>query len=222
MNNECIDAPKLENFDYEQIFLSNCVLENAKSLVKATIHFDEHFACECPVHASRVTTLLLQICNVKCLSLAAHCLELSVCQLPAFANLSQLKLVLNACCSWWAEFLQRSPVLEYLVLDFDVFSSCGFESELVREYPHFQFKLPRVRWNPPDFVPSCLLTHLKTICITGLMGRPHEMEVAKFLLENVKVLEKNDNTYLSWYFAYEEGIIQEVFDVSSGFEHMRG
>lgn len=78
MNNECIDAPKLENFDYKQIFLSNCVLENAKSLVKATIHFDEHFACECPVHASRVTTLLLQICNVKCLSLAAHCLEVSV------------------------------------------------------------------------------------------------------------------------------------------------
>ncbi|CAN6584141.1 unnamed protein product [Malus baccata var. baccata] len=182
------DLGDLENFDFEQIFLSNCELENAKSLVKATIHFNEHFACECPVHASRVTTLLLQICNVKCLSLAAHCLE--VCQLPAFANLSQLKLVLNPCYSWWVEFLQRSPVLEYLVLDFDVFSSCGFESELVREYPHFQFKLPKVRWNPPDFVPSCLLTHLKTICITRLMGRPHEMEVAKFLLENGKVLKR--------------------------------
>lgn len=68
-----------------------------------------------------------------------------------------------------------------------VFSSCGFEFELVREYPHFQFKLPRVRWNLPDFVPSCLLTQLKTICITGLMGMPHEMEVANFLLENGRV-----------------------------------
>lgn len=81
MNRECnffIDAPKLENFDYEQIFLSNCVLENAKSLVKSTIHFDEHFACECPVHATRITALLPQICNIKCLSLAAHCLQVSV------------------------------------------------------------------------------------------------------------------------------------------------
>lgn len=71
-----------------------------------------------------------------------------------------------------------------------VLSSCGFESEPVRECPHFQFKLPKVRGNLPDFMPSCLLMHLKIVCITGLMGRPHEMEVAKFLLENGKVLKR--------------------------------
>lgn len=98
-----------------------------------------------------------------------------------------------------------------------VFRSCGFESELVREYPHFQFKLPRVRWNPPDFVPSCLHYLYNRINGKAAWGGSGKIFARKW-----KGVEKNDNTYLSWYFAYKEGIIQEVFDVSSGFEHMRG
>lgn len=45
---------------------------------------------------------------------------MKVRQLHAFADLSQLKLRLYVCCSWWPGLLKRSPNLEYLVIDFDV------------------------------------------------------------------------------------------------------
>lgn len=39
-------------------------------------------------------------------------------------------------------------------------------------------------------MPACLISHLKTITIIGYRGYPHEMKVAKYLIENGKVLNK--------------------------------
>lgn len=45
-------------------------------------------------------------------------------------------------------------------------------------------------WVPPEFVPTCLLSHLKTICLRGIQGRPDETEVTKYLLKHGDVLNK--------------------------------
>ncbi|KAL6205946.1 hypothetical protein ACLB2K_023198 [Fragaria x ananassa] len=44
-------------------------------------------------------------------------------------------------------------------------------------------------WSPPDSVPICLLTHLKTISIRGFRGKQDEMDAAKYLLMNGEVLK---------------------------------
>lgn len=46
------------------------------------------------------------------------------------------------------------------------------------------------QWNTPETVPICVSSHLKTITIRGFGGGYDEMEVAKYLLENGKVLNK--------------------------------
>lgn len=46
------------------------------------------------------------------------------------------------------------------------------------------------KWNTPDFVPICLVSHLKTISVRGFQGHLHEREAAKYLLENGEVLRK--------------------------------
>lgn len=53
---------------------------------------------------------------------------------------------------------------------------CHFVDESVHE------------WSPPDFVPACLLSHLKTIRIRGFQGLPDEMEVVEYLLKYGAVL----------------------------------
>lgn len=52
-----------------------------------------------------------------------------------------------------------------------------------------------LNWIPPESVPKCLLSHLKTISIKGLKGKRYigyldEMELTKYLLKNGRVLEK--------------------------------
>ncbi|XP_024169733.1 putative FBD-associated F-box protein At3g50710 isoform X2 [Rosa chinensis] len=174
-----VRAPKLEYFGLKQTALSNCVLENSKSLVKATIDLNYHTATEHSGFAGRATALLAQICNVKSLSLSAHGLDEN-CDLPVFGNLNQLRLVLHRCCSWWAELLKRSPNLESLVLEHDVYNCDG-----IAEYG---FEKMELLWHPPELVPNCLLSHVKTICIKRFLGRDDDFEVAKYLLKNGKVL----------------------------------
>ncbi|KAM5575445.1 putative FBD-associated F-box protein [Rosa sericea] len=177
--NVFVRAPKLEYFGLEQNALSNCVLENSKSLVKATIDLDYHTATEHPDFAGRATALLAQICNVKSLSLSAHSLDEN-CDLPVFGNLNQLKLVLHRCCSWWAELLKRSPNLESLVLEHVGCNCDGLAGYGIKE--------TELLWHPPELVPNCLLSHVRTICIKKFLGRDDEFEVAKYLLKNGEVL----------------------------------
>ncbi|KAM1343682.1 hypothetical protein PS2_007779 [Malus domestica] len=72
-----------------------------------------------------------------------------------------------------------SPHLEYL--DFTTNKRCKADHPLedsARE------------WVPPEFVPVCLSSYLKTISIQGIEGRPDEMEVTKYLLKHGEVLDK--------------------------------
>ncbi|KAL6199241.1 hypothetical protein ACLB2K_029027 [Fragaria x ananassa] len=92
------------------------------------------------------------------------------CCLPVFDKLRRLELALYNCYYWelLKVLLRRSPRLEYLVSELKDFMCPGASSD------H--------QWSPPDSVPICLLTHLKTVSIWGFKGKPDEMDAAKYLL----------------------------------------
>ncbi|XP_062028380.1 LOW QUALITY PROTEIN: putative FBD-associated F-box protein At5g53635 [Rosa rugosa] len=205
-NEAFVRAPKLEYFGLKQTALSNSVLENSKSLVKATIDLNYHTATEHSGFAGRATALLKGMGNIVGLIYLVYlileiyvlkgynpinfsssfclmnnlCFMKENCDLPVFGNLNQLRLVLHCCCSWWAELLKRSPNLESLVLEHDVYNCDG-----IAEYG---FEKMELLWHPPELVPNCLLSHVKTICIKRFLGRDDDFEVAKYLLKNGKVL----------------------------------
>lgn len=79
-----IKSPKLENLDLSEVIsstlrqtLSNCRLDNPKSLVKANIDLKGHDS-EMPAFVDRGNVLLAEISGVKHLSLSAPCLEVSI------------------------------------------------------------------------------------------------------------------------------------------------
>ncbi|KAL6184979.1 hypothetical protein ACLB2K_041114 [Fragaria x ananassa] len=76
----------------------------------------------------------------------------------------------ESCWKWLAEVLNISPNLESLVLEFAKIGGDSFQ--------------------PPEFVPSCLSSQLKTISIKGFKGTPNEINVAKYLLSYGEVLHK--------------------------------
>ncbi|XP_050365751.1 F-box/FBD/LRR-repeat protein At3g26920-like [Argentina anserina] len=100
-----------------------------------------------------------------------------VWQLPVFDNLKQLELVLSNCNYWEVlpEFLHSTPNLEDLV----------FENKTLCER-----RYPRSEWREPKDVPICLLSHLKTISISGFKGQWPERDLAKYLLNNGPFLDK--------------------------------
>ncbi|CAB4277293.1 unnamed protein product [Prunus armeniaca] len=181
-----VNCPKLESLNIKQDILSNYLFENVKSLVKANVDLVYHFKHD--QHAC-ATALLAGISNVKYLSLSAPFLE-GGC-LPAFDNLSELKLVLYDCYNWdlLTELLQRSPNLEYLVVEHEEYRGCDEDYEEHETYSkHVLYS--KQRWRKPESVPVCLISHLKTITIRGFKGYPHEEKLAKYLLKKGQVLSK--------------------------------
>ncbi|KAH0986481.1 hypothetical protein GBA52_013658 [Prunus armeniaca] len=104
--------------------------------------------------------------------------------LPAFDNLSELKLVLHDCYHWdlLTELLKRSPNLEYLVVEHKEDISCFEDYKMHENYLKYVLYSEH-RWRKPESVPVCLISHLKTITIRGYKGYPHEKKVAKYLLK---------------------------------------
>ncbi|XP_024165801.1 F-box/FBD/LRR-repeat protein At1g16930 [Rosa chinensis] len=174
--NVYIDAPKLEKLDLKKDGFTNYVLMGrAKSLVNASIDVRDSRAKNPPHFPSCATALLVGISNVKYLSLLAPWSK--DWRLPAFDNLKQLRLVLVDCNYWEVlpEFLHCAPNLEDLVLE--------NVTECERQYP-------RCEWGLPKDVPICLLSHLKTISISGFKGQWAEREIAKYLLKNGSFLDE--------------------------------
>ncbi|XP_008226397.1 PREDICTED: F-box/LRR-repeat protein At4g14103-like [Prunus mume] len=181
------NVPSLEEFNLQENILANYSLKNAHSLSRAKIdlvnlHSGEKFGTVRD-SADRIQWLFAEIRNVKFLSLSAPVFggPCSVYQyhLPTFNNLNHLELLLQNCCSLRSvtNFLQISPKLEHLVFENSIHCYvCHFVDESVHE------------WSPPDFVPACLLSHLKTIRIRGFQGLPDEMEVVEYLLKYGAVL----------------------------------
>ncbi|BBN68135.1 F-box/RNI-like superfamily protein [Prunus dulcis] len=173
------DVPSLEEFNLQENILANYSLKNAHSLSRAKIDLFGTVRDS----ADHIQWLFAEIRNVKFLSLSAPVFggPCSVYQyhLPTFNNLNHLELLLQNCCSLRSvtNFLQISPKLEHLVFENSIHCYvCHFVDKSVHE------------WSPPDFVPACLLSHLKTIRIRGFQGLPDEMEVVEYLLKYGVVL----------------------------------
>ncbi|KAM1758867.1 hypothetical protein TB2_007764 [Malus domestica] len=192
-----INAPMLENLYLSDNVLSSYFLESSVSLVRAEIDFKDRFSYDNASYSdedefwglpdkrlgfsNRATPSLEKFSDVKYLSLSGVPSLLKVHDLPAFNNVRQLELTLydGDYCELLIELLKRSPKMEYLALG-DQYFSCR---ELFSEHS-------QDRWNPPELVPDCLLSHLKTISLRGFQGSQDEMEVAKYLLKNGEVLKK--------------------------------
>ncbi|CAN6559753.1 unnamed protein product [Malus baccata var. baccata] len=166
---------KLESLDIKQAATSTYCLKNSRSLVSASISFNYHCTRERCLFSNGAISLLAGISSVKHLSVDP--IPAYARDLPAFNNLRQLKLVLYDFNDWdmLAVFLDRAPFLEDLAL--------------VDETKYTK-KRPKLQWNQPPNVPTCLLSHLKTVSLKGLEGRRVDTEVAKYLLNNGCLLSK--------------------------------
>ncbi|XP_062014484.1 F-box/FBD/LRR-repeat protein At3g26920-like, partial [Rosa rugosa] len=137
---------------------------------------------------SRFTFPVAGVSNVKFLCLSANCFEVG--SLPAFGNLSKLKLVLHKCFpgKLLTELLNRSPHLQYLILEHSDTSGNKKRSKYKSDSEPDEGLKPQ--WREPELVPSCLVSNLETIYIEGFKGQLNTMEVAKYLLRNCAVLKK--------------------------------
>ncbi|KAL6199014.1 hypothetical protein ACLB2K_028802 [Fragaria x ananassa] len=196
-NNIFINAPKLENLGVTNGVLTNYILESKRCPERTTIEYDDRcrnddddwfrdkddvFEDEAPRFTNRAAALLAKVQNVKYLSLDSRPKCLEAWCVPALENLGELDLVLRDCYNWelLTELLKRSPKLEYLGLEHK-----NTSYELI--YDEVE-DTPEHEWNPPEFVPMCLSSSLKTICVYRFKGRRYEMEVAKYLLNYGEVL----------------------------------
>ncbi|XP_062011802.1 F-box protein At4g22280-like [Rosa rugosa] len=197
--NFLINSPKLEKLDVNEGFLSNYTFENTKSLVEASIDIITLDDDESDASANRATKFLAGLSGVKCLTLSSP--FSTACSMPVFDNLSKLTLLRDD--HWWKilmKFLERSPNLESFVINHESCppTRCLAEQEEVvidlTDHVNPDY-LEVLYWSPPECVPKCLLSSLKTISIKGFKGKRFfgyldEMELIKYLLKNSLVLEK--------------------------------
>ncbi|XP_004301969.1 PREDICTED: F-box/LRR-repeat protein 13-like [Fragaria vesca subsp. vesca] len=190
-SNFFVDVPMLEYLDLTEDFLSNYFLSCGNSLVRAILDLCDPMSSVDPDFPTRVSGLLAGVSNMKYLSLSIH--RFKVGCLPAFNNLTKLKLVLLECFPWelLTQILERSPHVEHLVLEHSL-TSCddddSFDDD--SEYDSEPEEPPKPQWLPPQVVPICLVSHLKTVAIEGFKGQVDAIEVAKYFLRNGAVLEK--------------------------------
>lgn len=182
-----IDMPALETleireFTSEGIFIK----ENLLSITTASIDVAQKIerSVPCSLYGDSVFGLLKKISHVKYLTLCQSTLGAlsyaSDYSFPTFHNLSQLELIVDAWSSWTLlpYILGSSPNLESLVFPqglVDMFSS--------------RSQFFRFSWSPPDLVPECLSSKLKTIEIKYFQGINDEFSLVKYLLKHGRVLK---------------------------------
>ncbi|CAB4277312.1 unnamed protein product [Prunus armeniaca] len=185
------DVPSLEDLDLTENFLASYCLKGAKSLTNAKIDFsvmreeDEGHPADVLADVDRVQRLFAEISNVKHLSLVVPVLGDTYieyqCSLPTFNHLNQLELNHLECCSWKSltNMLKITPNLENLLFAVNVKCDAAHDED---ELKH--------KWSPPELVPVCLSSCLKTICISGFKGGSDEMEMVEYLLEHGQLLNE--------------------------------
>ncbi|KAL6193935.1 hypothetical protein ACLB2K_035019 [Fragaria x ananassa] len=148
-----INAPKLQNLVVYVLNPAKYIMQNVNSLVKADIE-NTYIRKVSPWLLNCETALLAGVSRVEYLNLPG--LKFETCSLPNFSNVKQLKLNLFGCSylEYVMELLKRTPKLEDLVLDID------FRTWYDEEYEGY------IPFEPPEIVPICVVSHLKTVSIT--------------------------------------------------------
>ncbi|KAH7834442.1 hypothetical protein Vadar_016068 [Vaccinium darrowii] len=185
-----LDTPSLLSLglrdDIETV--SGYLVKNLSHLIKANLDYDDPMTMGShEIISKAVTDLLMGISSVQCLVLhgdfvvALHLCNLHLPMLhnvPMFHNLTSLKLDWTCFVSWQLMLLllEKSPRLDTLVLS--------------SRYSCFVRSGDPMEWNPPQTVPTCLVSHLKVIKIRGFGGNKEELKMVEYFLKSAEVLEK--------------------------------
>ncbi|XP_057484503.1 putative F-box/FBD/LRR-repeat protein At5g22670 isoform X2 [Actinidia eriantha] len=180
-----VNAPLLKDLTIDDDYLAGYSLKNMSSLVKASIQVGH---CCMQVlgkkeDADPLFMILEGITSVKFLTLAATTMGgldfANDKKLPLFPNLAYLELRGHIGYSWrrLPDFLCSVPNLVTL--------------ELRKEPPpEHEMWIQEFGWTEPQETPTCLLSHLETILMTGFKGQDEELKLLKYFLENGKALKK--------------------------------
>ncbi|XP_045793822.1 F-box/FBD/LRR-repeat protein At4g26340-like [Trifolium pratense] len=113
------------------------------------------------------------VCNAKFL-----CNRPYGCQVPAFLNLTNLKIIFGSTTNdwlgkwkWMTEVLQNSPKLQNLTIH---------ERKI--------YEIGNDDWVDPSIVPKCLSSELRTCSLIGYVGMKREFQFAEYILKNAKAL----------------------------------
>ncbi|KAL8032152.1 hypothetical protein ABFX02_13G076300 [Erythranthe guttata] len=174
-----IDTPALE-----YLCVADCLSEHIESgALTSLTEADVSLYNTCKnqdrlLYSQSVLEFVGRLSNVKYLKLdLSYCDEIIGSVLSAWiVNFNNLiKLELTADCRFLSKFLEKADNLQILV-----FSET---SEEIKE------------WREPEQVPTCLLSNLRTIMFTGIVGTKHQLEIVRYLLRNGKVLKKVEMVY---------------------------
>ncbi|KAL6182181.1 hypothetical protein ACLB2K_043604 [Fragaria x ananassa] len=192
-----VDAPNLEELDICFDPLVSFSLKNAKCLRKAKIDF--FYVEELKKHdyflglADRIHQIFAGIYDAKYLTVKAPLLAaLDIGHqylLPTFNNLNYLELQLHTCrcLQSLATVLKISPHLEQLKILLNRKHMYANENNYSDDVDEDEVE---PEWDAPETVPVCLISHLKTICLWDFKGCPDDMEVAKYLVQHGKALNR--------------------------------
>ncbi|KAK6134386.1 hypothetical protein DH2020_031875 [Rehmannia glutinosa] len=171
-----INAPALRYLQLRDYVCKQISAQMLTSLIQANIvcccfHDGEH-----DYYFQSVVKFIDSLCNVKYLKLRSD-MELepdgdfadpSEC-IRRFDNLTKLELVVD--WRFFTKFLESADNLEILVIrKVDGSKKCN--------------------WVKPKQVPTCLLSHLRTVRIDHFGSTKHELKLVKYLLKNAKVLKR--------------------------------
>ncbi|CAL5201568.1 unnamed protein product [Lathyrus oleraceus] len=108
------------------------------------------------------------VCDVE--SLHMEQAQLKCCsKLPMFHNLTHVKLkFFFNMWGWLQQMLQQYHKLQSLIIH-----GCEYQDE---------------SWTDPPIVPKCLSLHLRTACLAYCKGTESELQFAKYILQNSKIL----------------------------------
>ncbi|KAL7129578.1 hypothetical protein ABFS83_13G077000 [Erythranthe nasuta] len=175
-----IDTPALV-----YLRLIDCANQHIKSwaldsLTEADIHICNDFKPRDDFRYYRsVVDFIDRLHNVKCLKLKLSCCTEIIDSVftnwesNSFHNLTNLELITDCC--FLSEFLENADNLEILIL-----SKVRNETK---------------GWTEPQQVPTCLLSHLRTIKIVDFVGKDYVFEIIRYLLRNAQVLERMEIAY---------------------------
>ncbi|CAI8596074.1 unnamed protein product [Vicia faba] len=146
------------------------------SLIKAKISFDNSII---PVNLVRnVENLCMkQVSLTYCTkhSMFHNLTPLTYCtKLPMFHNVTHVEFkIFGNMWDWLPQMLERCHKLQSLIIQ-------GVE---------YQDELKDKSWEDPAIVPKCLSSQLRTCCLAYCKGTKNELQFAKYILQNSKVLK---------------------------------
>ncbi|KAK6132352.1 hypothetical protein DH2020_033912 [Rehmannia glutinosa] len=171
-----IDTPALGYLHAYEPISEDFSARALTSLMEADIVFVNEAPIERDaIHSRNKLEFLGRLYNVKCLKLSTTPMKVSDSAFSAltirFPNLTKLELAANWRVDWrfLSYILGNADNLEVLIIHK---VTCWIE--------------------PPHQVPTCLLSHLRTVTISLFECAEHEFELISCILRNAKVLKKMD------------------------------